>query len=204
MRTSLPVGLLVSLAIGGQGLTIAQAQPLKNPSVQELKAALSAAAPGAGLTRGFARTQPPTQDGLCEGDAAPAVSTARGVGTRNLEVVSYAPQAAHVDLAVSFGNDSDALSGHSRQLLRTLAQALKSSDLAGKRFVIAGHTSDTGARERNMALSCARALAVRRFLLKAGVASERVSAYGFGPDKPLLPQDPAADDNRRVEIRVGE
>lgn len=201
MRTFLPAVWLV-MFWGLSGLAVAQTPPLKNPSVQELKAALSASA-GAGLTRGFARTQPPTQDGLCAQQSAPSTATRSG-GTRNLEVVAYAPQAAHVDLAVVFGNDSDALSSQNRQLLRTLAQALKSSDLAGKRFVIAGHTSDTGARERNMELSCARAIAVRRYLLQAGVAPERISAYGFGPDKPLLPRDPAADDNRRVEIRVGE
>lgn len=201
MRTSLPVGLLV-VGLGASGWALAQTAPLRNPSVQELKAALSASPAGGGLTRGFARTQPPTQDGLCAQHTPSAA--ARSTGTRNLEVVAYAPQAAHVDLAVTFGNDSDALGASSRQMLRTLAQALKSPDLANRRFVIAGHTSDTGARERNMELSCARALAVRRYLLQAGVAPERISAYGFGPDKPLLPQDPAADDNRRVEIRVGE
>jgi outer membrane protein OmpA-like peptidoglycan-associated protein len=200
MRTSLPVGLLV-VGLGASGWALAQTAPLRNPSVQELKAALSAPPAGGGLTRGFARTQPPTQDGLCTQNTP---SAARSTGTRNLEVVAYAPQAAHVDLAVTFGNDSDALGASSRQMLRTLAQALKSPDLATRRFIIAGHTSDTGARERNMELSCARALAVRRYLLQAGVAPERISAYGFGPDKPLLPQDPAADDNRRVEIRVGE
>ena len=179
------------------------AAPLSNPSVQELQAALVAPT---GLTRGFRPTEPPTQDGLCP-EASAAGSTGavgtRSLGTRNLEVVAYAPAAAHVDLAIVFANDSDAINPASRATLNTLAQALKSADLAAKRFVIAGHTSSTGGRERNLQLSCARSVAVRNFLLKAGVAPERLSAYGFGPDKPLPDTDPAADANRRVEVRVG-
>jgi outer membrane protein OmpA-like peptidoglycan-associated protein len=197
---------MLGLALGAP----AGATPLNNPSLQELQAALAAPA---SLTRSFTRTAAPTQDGLCASASVGSSSAASGAASepsagratlgRNLEVVAYAPAAAHVDLAIVFANDSDAISPASRATLNTLAQALKSADLAAKRFVIAGHTSSTGGRERNLQLSCARSVAVRNFLLKAGVAPERLSAYGFGPDKPLPDTDPAADANRRVEVRVG-
>jgi len=200
MRIFISTGLVV--AVLGWGVSmVATAQPLQQPSVQAIQAALSGPATGsAGLTRSFTRTQPPTQDGLCGGAAAPA---ARSHG-RNLEIVSYVPQAAHVDLAVPFANDSDALTLQSRKVLKNLALALKSQDLSGKRFVIAGHTNDSGERAHNLELSCARSMAVRKFLIHSGVAADRISAYGFGPDQPAVAKDPGSEDNRRVEIRVGE
>lgn len=199
---ALALGLL-----GGTGAWAAGA-PLAHPSVQELQSALaSPAGGGAAMTRSFTRTQPPSQDGLCAGTGASAAAGGAGTrsaGGRNLEVVAYVAEAPHVDLAIQFGNDSDAIGSGSRAALNNLAKALKSADLADKRFVIVGHTSDTGPRERNLELSCARAIAVRKFLLKAGVAAERLAAYGFGPDKPLADTPASADANRRVEIRVGQ
>ncbi|NDY92568.1 OmpA family protein [Ideonella livida] len=196
--------LLAPLALLVLSTTCPAAGLLQNPSVQDLRAALAPATPPANpLARSFTRTQPPTQDGLCPGaGASEAAPGTRSAGTRNLEVVAYAPEAPHVDLAIGFANDSDAVSPASRALLDKLAQALRSPDLDGKRFVIAGHTSDTGPRDRNLQLSCARAIAVRRHLIKAGVAADRLAAYGFGPDKPLADTEPAADANRRVEIRL--
>lgn len=197
------------LALAGAASLAQAAGPLSNPSVRELQTALSGGGANApSMTRSFTRTQPPTQDGLCPGagasTAAEGGAGTRSATTRNLEVVAYAAEAPHVDLAIQFANDSDAISPASRATLDKLALALKSAELAGKRFVVAGHTSDTGPRERNMQLSCARSIAVRKFLLKAGVAPERLASYGFGPDKPLADIAPSADGNRRVEIRVGQ
>ncbi len=52
-----------------------------------------------------------------------------------------------------------------------------------------GHTDNTGKRSTNMKLSQARADAVKTWLVKRGVAEHRIIAKGFGPDKPIAPND---------------
>lgn len=67
---------------------------------------------------------------------------------------------------------------------------------------ISGHTDNSGDAESNRALSRARAQAVVTWLVSRGVPAARLAAEGFGPDRPLGPNDsPAARArNRRVEI----
>ena len=55
---------------------------------------------------------------------------------------------------------------------------------------------------QHLELSCARAIAVRRYLVGKGVAEARLTAYGFGSVRPLAGEDSAvAAANRRVEVR---
>ena len=58
----------------------------------------------------------------------------------------------------------------------------------------------------NQALSQRRADAVRAWLIAHGVGAERVSAKGYGPDKPLTPNltPNARARNNRVEVKVLE
>ena len=69
---------------------------------------------------------------------------------------------------------------------------------------IRGHTDSTGTRQHNLTLSRRRADAVVDYLIKNGISPERLSARGFGPDKPI--GDNATADgrrkNRRTEISV--
>jgi OOP family OmpA-OmpF porin len=68
---------------------------------------------------------------------------------------------------------------------------------------VAGHTDNTGSRAHNLALSLARAVAVRRYLISRGVSGEVLLAKGYGPDDPVAsnatPEGRAQ--NRRVELR---
>ena len=57
---------------------------------------------------------------------------------------------------------------------------------------IEGHTDDRGRDDKNMALSQARAEAVRQYLIEHGVAANRLTAKGFGETKP------AADNGTRA------
>lgn len=69
---------------------------------------------------------------------------------------------------------------------------------------IEGHTDARGTREANLKLSEARAESVRRFLVAAGVPLERVSAKGFGPDRPVETNETARgrEANRRVDFVI--
>jgi len=204
-----PSGMRQAAAIAAAVLAVVAALPsqAQQPLTQTNVEALVAALRGGPATRAFRRTTlPDVGSSLCAGQdrAAPA---ARGVGAggasaRNLEVVPYAGDTTPgVNLSVQFATASDHLTAADQSLLDTLARALKSSDLAQDRFAVAGHTDSTGDARINMELSCARALAVRRYLAGKGVAVQRLSAYGFGSNRPLADQQPSAGVNRRVEIR---
>jgi outer membrane protein OmpA-like peptidoglycan-associated protein len=162
-----------------------------------------AALSGGPATRSFRRTPlPDIGTSLCTGQAA-ATGTAPARGTtRNLEVVPYAGDTTPgVNLSVQFATASDRLTPLDQALLDTVASALNTPQLSPDRFAVAGHTDTTGDARINLELSCARALAVRRYLAAKGVAVDRLSAYGFGSTRLLAADQPTAGGNRRVEIR---
>lgn len=70
---------------------------------------------------------------------------------------------------------------------------------------IAGHTDSRGSREKNIKLSQDRANAVMDILVnKYGIDRSRVSAKGYGPDKPIASNDTEEGraKNRRVEAVI--
>lgn len=75
-----------------------------------------------------------------------------------------------------------------------------------KKVLVEGHTDDVGADDKNLALSDKRAKAVMAYLVKKGVAAERLDAKGFGKTKPLVPNDSDANraKNRRVAFTIVE
>jgi OmpA-OmpF porin, OOP family len=106
-----------------------------------------------------------------------------------------------INLDIRFGNDSDSLTVAAHGQLDQLGSALKSPELAHARFVIAGHTSSSGAAQHNRQLSEARARAVRSYLIeRCGIAPERLQAVGYGAERPLPEFPPSALQQRRVEI----
>ena len=65
-----------------------------------------------------------------------------------------------------------------------LGEALTSSDLKGRTFVVAGHTDAKGSETYNQGLSERRADAVKRFLLeKYGLEADRLVTVGYGASK---------------------
>lgn len=67
---------------------------------------------------------------------------------------------------------------------------------------IDGHTDSSGTAERNRALSKDRAEMVVKALVERNIDKSRLSARGFGSDKPLVAEtnDASREKNRRVEL----
>ena len=69
---------------------------------------------------------------------------------------------------------------------------------------VQGHTDNVGKYDYNMDLSERRAQAVRTYLINQGVPAERLSAHGYGPDRPIDDNKTKAGraKNRRVEFNI--
>ncbi len=72
------------------------------------------------------------------------------------------------------------------------------------KFTVEGHTDSVGSESLNQSLSEKRANSVRDFLIAEGVASDRLTAIGFGESKPIATNDNKAgrQQNRRTEINL--
>ena len=70
------------------------------------------------------------------------------------------------------------------------------------RLMVDGHTDERGTEEYNRALGERRALAVREYLIRYGVAPDRVFTRSFGEDQPADPghNEDAWRKNRRGEF----
>jgi outer membrane protein OmpA-like peptidoglycan-associated protein len=73
-----------------------------------------------------------------------------------------------------------------------------------KQVRVEGHTDSTGSAAFNRTLSQHRAESVVKWLVKHGIEASRLTAQGFGPDRPI--DDNATDagrrNNRRVEFHI--
>lgn len=103
---------------------------------------------------------------------------------------------------VSFETGSARLLPESAAVLDdTAATLLKHEDI---RAEVGGHTDNTGPRAFNVDLSRQRAETVKNYLVSKGVAEDRLTATGYGPDRPVA--DNATRDgraaNRRVELQI--
>ncbi len=75
---------------------------------------------------------------------------------------------------------------------------------AGAEIELSGHTSSEGDRAMNRSLSYKRVKACKDYLVSRGIEEGRIIAVGFGPDKPVAPNDTETGraKNRRVEMRL--
>ena len=105
-------------------------------------------------------------------------------------------------MQINFEYNSAEIAGSSEKTMATLAKALASPQLEGRKFTVIGHTDASGSAAYNKALSDRRAAAVRRYLMENGVASSRLRAVGKGESQLLDSSDPDAASNRRVEIQA--
>jgi len=103
---------------------------------------------------------------------------------------------------VEFETGSTRLTARGRELLDRVADAVPK--LRADKIQIIGHTDSSGSRSTNLALSQARADAVRDYLVDKGLPVSRFEAMGAGPDQPVATNATAEGraKNRRIEFRA--
>jgi len=101
---------------------------------------------------------------------------------------------------INFDSDSDVLRPESKTTLDQVAAALKKDP--SLHITIEGHTDATSTPQHNQQLSEKRAIAVKAYLVTAGVDGARLATAGFGSTKPVATNDSAIGraENRRVEL----
>ncbi len=102
---------------------------------------------------------------------------------------------------INFEFGSTRLTRDARDILDRVGAVLSSAQAGDARFLIVGHTDSVGSARSNLRLSRARAASVVDYLTRVhGVSSRRLEAVGRGESEPLNRRNPAAAENRRVEI----
>ena len=92
--------------------------------------------------------------------------------------------------------------------LMLLINILKHLRDMGNTIIVEGHTDDipiAGGRYRdNWELSAARAFSVIHFYIERGISPSRLVAHGYGPHRPLMPNNTRLRRaiNRRIEITI--
>jgi len=101
---------------------------------------------------------------------------------------------------VHFSTGSAELKSSSTKELNELVSYLKFKKSI--KVEIGGHTDDVGADDSNQKLSQKRAEAVRKFLIKKGIAEGRLKAKGYGESKPVASNSSEKGKamNRRTEV----
>jgi outer membrane protein OmpA-like peptidoglycan-associated protein len=105
--------------------------------------------------------------------------------------------------SIYFELDSSVILAESYGLLDAVAKAMtEHPEVLVLR--VEGHTDSRGEAAYNQTLSEARASAVREYLLKGGVSTDRIVSAGFGESLPVEAAETEAawDKNRRVEFMV--
>ena len=104
--------------------------------------------------------------------------------------------------SIVFATGSADLDRRSNQTLDALADIIRGCPS----FIIEveGHTDSVGDPAANQRLSERRAIAVRDYLVRAGVPTSGLTAAGYGETRPLAPNDTAVNmaRNRRIDFSV--
>ncbi|MBQ9591273.1 MAG: OmpA family protein [Paludibacteraceae bacterium] len=120
------------------------------------------------------------------------------------DLYKHLNESGSLDNAAQGGNfklGSAELSSDAKAILDKIAESEKSTD---SKIAIVGHTDNTGSDAVNNKLSQKRADAAKDYLVKKGIAEDRISAQGAGSGKPVVCNDDAASraKNRRIEVSV--
>ncbi|WP_350289658.1 OmpA family protein [uncultured Croceitalea sp.] len=103
---------------------------------------------------------------------------------------------------ILFDTGKASIKAESTSVMVDIIQIL--SEYPTAKFTVEGHTDSVGSAKLNQSLSEKRANSVRDFLIDKGIGSDRLTAIGYGEDKPIATNNTRAGrtQNRRVEINL--
>jgi len=114
-------------------------------------------------------------------------------------------KAIEIDEKVQFEVGKATILPASDELLKEVADDLR-EHAEILELQIEGHASIDGGIQLNRELSQKRADAVKQWLVDQGVEAARLVAKGYGPDRPIAPNDSedGREKNRRVEFNISK
>jgi outer membrane protein OmpA-like peptidoglycan-associated protein/tetratricopeptide (TPR) repeat protein len=131
----------------------------------------------------------------------PAISAFQEV-TKDIALRNVAVGTKIILKNIFFDFDKATLRPESTNELERLTKLL--NDVPTLKIEISGHTDAKGAADYNQKLSQNRAKAVVDYLVKAGIAADRLTFAGYGKDQPIATND--TDEgrqlNRRTEFKI--
>ena len=187
-------GALVAALFASCGTLLAQEAQKTPPQAQE--------APSVDSIIGTLKTDNAEQSAGQTRALRPGAASMATTAPAPAPVATKPAKAASINMQINFEYNSAEIAGSSEKTMATLAKALASPQLEGRKFTVIGHTDASGSAAYNKALSDRRAAAVRRYLMDNGVASSRLRAVGKGESQLLNANEPDAGENRRVEIQA--
>ena len=119
------------------------------------------------------------------------------------EVVATDDQVTIRLSGLDFASGSAELGERSAPLLTKLERVVR--EFPDSRITVEGHTDNVGDDAANQVLSRRRAIAVRDYLLASvAMSADRISAVGFGSERPIAPNDTAEGRrrNRRIDVTI--
>ena len=130
--------------------------------------------------------------------APPVPAKAKAMGAQG-EVEQTAP--AFILNGVQFDSNKAVIRPESFPRLDSVVEFMVHKPNA--RIEISGHTDSKGALKDNQELSENRAQACKEYLIKQGVAGDRIEAVGYGPEQPIATNenDAGRAKNRRIEAK---
>jgi outer membrane protein OmpA-like peptidoglycan-associated protein len=168
----------------------------EQPSAEDIIRALK---PVAKTTRSLSAPRSP--------DETQFIDTLRNRQTRSLsgaereKIATAIEKKPSIDLEINFEYNSDKIGERAAPQVTALGQALSSAELKGSTFVVAGYTDIKGGDTFNQTLSERRADAVKRYLAeKYNIDATNLVTVGYGKTKLKNPSNPAAAENRRVQV----
>jgi outer membrane protein OmpA-like peptidoglycan-associated protein len=153
-----------------------------------------APAPAAQAAPAPVRPQPVVQQPAPVRRPAPQLQ----VAAPRYDGAGYGQPVAAAFPSIEFELNSATLTFGARQMLDTIASALRDPQMQGRVFIVEGHTDASGDAGYNQRLSEQRARSVVHYLESLGIGPGQLQWTGRGETAPSNLYDPYAAENRRV------
>ena len=103
---------------------------------------------------------------------------------------------------ILFDTGKASIKAESTSVMVDIIQIL--NEYPNAKFTVEGHTDSVGSKKLNQSLSEKRANSVRDFLIEKGISGSRLTAIGYGEEKPIATNRTRSGrkQNRRVEINL--